>query len=337
MSPQEAAYVKRLQRRAANLQPDLQRRMLQAFEVIRQALTRAELEEAIRTRLVDQLVDAIMDDPRADVFGSLRQLIDRQLLDAARDASNDLPSRLQTSFNFLNPRVIEAARQLDSQAIDVLRDDVRESVRATVIDGIEAGKGPRVIARRIQEHIGLSANQTKAVINFRRQLETGDRSALSRALAKNRLTTPDGSTLTRSGHAGGKGLGTRDLGILERDLGTKQLKPEQIDRMVDAYRKRLEAWNAESHSRTIALQSQKVAQRMSWESAISGGVVDRADLRRTWITVQDSRVRDEHKAMHGEVTTFDMPFSNGQTEPGETDYNCRCVARVTLVRRPVSV
>lgn len=42
-----------------------------------------------------------------------------------------------------------------------------------------------------------------------------------------------------------------------------------------------------------------------------------------WITAGDSRVRDEHAAMDGEIVALDANFSNGLPYPQE--YNCRCV------------
>jgi hypothetical protein len=92
------------------------------------------------------------------------------------------------------------------------------------------------------------------------------------------------------------------------------------------------AFNAETHSRTIALDSHKMGQRLSWVDAVERGIADRAKLRRRWVTVGDSRVRPEHVKMNGETVGFDEPFSNGQVTPGESEWNCRCIVRVFLVQ-----
>ena len=58
----------------------------------------------------------------------------------------------------------------------------------------------------------------------------------------------------------------------------------------------------------------------------------------TWITRQDSKVRDSHDTIHGQVRDYGEPFSNGLIEPGdenapiEETINCRC----KLVREYVS-
>jgi hypothetical protein len=338
VSPAERAFVNRLQARARNLQPELARRLLIAYDLIRRVLSEAELARAINAGFVDSLLAEVLSDSTLDpAFSSLRALVDRSLLDSATDAARDLPSSIRSSFDVLNPRVIQAARTLDTAAIDVLKSDVRETVRQVVVEGLEAGKGARAIAARVRESVGLAPNQELWVANFRAELESGDRAALRRALGRNKLRTPDGSVLTRSGHAGGKGLGERDLALLDRVLGSDgRLRPAQVERMVTAYRKRLEAWNAEAHARTIALQAQKKATRLSWEYALERGVVQRHQLRREWLAVGgpggDGRNRPHHLAMHGEVVGFDEQFSNGQLEPGEGDWNCRCLARVFVAR-----
>lgn len=49
-----------------------------------------------------------------------------------------------------------------------------------------------------------------------------------------------------------------------------------------------------------------------------------------WWSALDSRVRDEHSNLHGEVVRADEPFSNGLMYPGDTSgpieswINCRC-------------
>lgn len=52
-------------------------------------------------------------------------------------------------------------------------------------------------------------------------------------------------------------------------------------------------------------------------------------LYKQWWTAEDNRVRDSHRAMHGEVVPVDKQFSNGMDYPAEYGYtdaiNCRCV------------
>lgn len=333
MTPAETAFLARMRRRVAIVGPEIARRELAAYEVIRRSLSHAELARAISTGQIEQLIAELLSDERVDpVLQSLRLAVDQALLNAARSEAASLPTRIKTTaFDILNPRVIDAARSLDISATGALKAEMRETVRQTVVAGLEAGRNPRTIANRMIEAIGLAPRQELYVRNFRAELEAGDRRALDRALRRGVLETEAGKKISRASHAGGLGLSDRDIAMLDRVLGEKELRPDQIDRMVGAYRKRLIAWNAESHARTTALQAMKTGQRLSWEDAIDRGVVTRSSLRRRWLTVEDSRVRPEHEAMHGEVVGFDERFSNGQLEPGEDEYNCRCNARVFIV------
>lgn len=372
MTPAERAFYRKLRRRAYALSPDLARRQLAAYEIIRASLTEAELVRAINDGTVEGLLAELLSDQEMDpAFAPLRALLDQAVMDSARLASRDLPSRIQpAAFDVLNPRVVQAARDLDTTVITTLKADVREAVRQAVVQGLQEGVNPRTVARRAIRSVGLSPEQRVWVENFRAELRANDRAALRRALGKNVLTTEAGGTIERSGHAAGQGLTRAQLRRLDRLLGTRaprshwtlQMAPEEylrrhpdgpnaalaravlgeqaltdaeIDAMVEAYRKRLEAWNAESTARTAALTAQKRGQRLAWEDAIGRGVVEATRLRRSWVAVGgptgDGRNRPEHLELHGTVVRWTELYPNGQQVPGEDDYNCRCVERIYVV------
>lgn len=48
------------------------------------------------------------------------------------------------------------------------------------------------------------------------------------------------------------------------------------------------------------------------------------EMEKQWIATQDSRTRDEHAAMDGEIAPIDEPFSNG-ADSAPSGVNCRCV------------
>jgi len=334
MSPAEKALRQRIQRQAKGLHDDAARRLLAAYNLIRAQLTDAEILRALRTGALDRLLNEALNDRNLDAaFSSLRASIDRETLRAGQSWHRFLPSRIRVgaAFDVLNPRVIDAVRRLDTRAIEGLKAEVRESVRQAAREGLEAGKNPRVVANRIGDAIGLPPNYERAVARFRSELESGDRAALRRVLGRGTIRTPDGTEITRSGHAGGKGLGTRDLAMLDRMLGDKPLTPKQVERMTEAYRKRLLALNTEAHARSIALDSQRLAQRNSWQSAIDRGIVDVSRLQRTRVEVMDTRTRPSHRLLHGETVGFNQPYSNGEMVAGESEYGCRAIERFTLV------
>lgn len=315
MSPTERVLYERIRRRAEALQPGAQRRLLVAFDIIRGSLSEAEFLRASSNNQIERLLDELLSDKALDpAFASLRALIDRDALNASANWSRDIPRGLGGVFDALNPRVITAVRELDTRVLQGLKDQVRETVRQAAQAGLEAGKHPRAVARGMREALGLAPNQEEAVRNFRRMLEAGDREALTRELRDHRFDT----TLR-------KALGKNGTG----------LTAPQIDRMADAYRRRMIAFNAETHARTIALDTQRLAQRASWESAIAQGTVDRGRIRRIWIAVGgpggDGRNRPEHLELHGTAVGFDERYPNGQLIPGESDFNCRCLERIVLL------
>lgn len=332
MSAAERELYRRLRRRAALLQPDLARRLLAAYEAIRLALTDAELAVAIQSGQAEALINEVMSDPKAGVFSQLRQMLDETVIGAAKAEAAKLPPSIQVgAFNVVNRHVLTAAVKLDTEVVQGLADEVRNTVRLYVMDGLQSGKNPREIARATKKYIGLSYNQMQYIENFRHELETGDPAALSRVLGRGMIRTPDGSLTFREAHAGGRGVSSRDITLISQHLGSKRLTETQIDRITSAYRDRWLALNTEAHTRTMALQAQRIGARQSWEDAITQGTVDRSQLRRTWVAVDDNRTRPEHRALDGTTITWDATYPNGEMVPGESTYNCRCIERVTIV------
>lgn len=118
--------------------------------------------------------------------------------------------------------------------------------------------------------------------------------------------------------------------------GPAGLTPEQVDRMVGSYRKRMESFNAETQARTAALDAQRLGQDLTWRAAVDRGDVDGGSLFKRWSSSLDDRVRPEHRALHGEVVRYDEAFTNGEYVPGESTYNCRCMAIYFQARDPAS-
>lgn len=309
MTPSERILYARVQQRAATMQPEAARRLLAAYDLIRDALTEAELSRAVAEGTIDRLLDEVLSEARREpVFARLRMWLDRAVLDGATVWARDLPGSLAV-FDMLNPRVLEAVRRLDTRVIEGLKTEVRETIRQAAEAGLAAGQHPRTVARGIRSTLGLAPNQEAAVRNFERMLKAGDAEALTRTLRDRRFDS-----------------------TLRKALFGEGLSATQVENMTDAYRRRMVAFNAETHARTIALDAQRLAQRASWESAAERGIVNRDRLTRTWVGVMDERERPEHRKMEGETVAFDALYSNGEKIPGESTYNCRCVERITLTR-----
>lgn len=335
MTAAEKAFVSRLQRRAAAMTPETARRYLEAYRLIRGLLTERELVAAINSGSVELLVAQLASDEVLDpAVAKLRVRLDQVIIDTARKEANALPSMFQRPvWDILNPRIITAARSFDGLAIQTLLEEVRGTILQEVLTGLEQGKNPRTIARRVRGSVGLAPKQAEWVENFRRELAEGDPKALHRVLLKGEIRQPDGTRIIRSGHASGEGLTKAQVRRIEAMIRSgKTIPAAQREAMVEAYRKRLMALNVEAHTKTQMLQAQKQGQRLSWEDAIERGVVPRSALRRTWIATGgkagDGRTRPEHRALHGTTVGFDDEYPNGQMIPGDDEYNCRCVERI---------
>lgn len=303
MTRAERLFWIRLRRRAARLEPDLQKAMLDGFEALRRSMTDAELLRMIET------AEAVFDGPMSDqslerAFSDLQNELQNGVNDATRLFGNDIGDGIR--FNYLNPRFIDAIRVLNTRVMQTLKEGIRETVRQHIEQGLRDGVNPRTMARGLREVIGLAPNQEQAVANYRKNLEAGSRRALQYKLRDKRF---DKAT-TRG-----------------------ELTREQIDRMTGRYRERWVKWNAEVNARTASIDAMKLGQRLSWEDAISKGIVKGGDLVETWVTAGDERVRESHQKMNGESKPFYGVYSNGQTIPGESEWGCRCVSRVSIRRR----
>jgi uncharacterized protein with gpF-like domain len=251
--------------------------------------------------LSETLPDDVIEQAFRDVRLEMRNGLSRSVQYFARD----IPGPGTVAFDILNPRVLDAVRTLETRVMTNLSSNVRETVRQAIERGLVEGTAPKTVARELRSVIGLAPNQEEAVNNFRRSLEGSNGSPLRYKLRDKRF---------------------------DRSIAKGGLSPEQIQKQTAAYRKRMLAFNAETHSRTAALDAQKLGQRLSWEDAIERGIVDASAIVQTWTGVDDGRERPEHVAMNGETVPFGEPFSNGDMVPGEHDYNCRCIALVSVRR-----
>lgn len=298
-----------VQARAAVLQPDLIKAILGAFAQVRTFVSPGLLADMIRSGEIEMILERMIGQRAAAIaFSALRATMRRQLAQQTITWAKTLPAQgqidghLVVSFDVLNPRVIDAVRELDTKVITNLSTEVRETVRAVTERGLREGVNPRVIARQIPDVVGLSVKQESFIQNLRNELEAGDfAAARERALLDRRFKLESLEKLSQAARA------------------------QKIDTIVASYRKNYLAFNAETNARTAALDTTKAAQRLSWEAAIDKGIVSRDRLWKTWRGVLDRRERKAHIAMEGQKRRFDERYSNGQMIPGDDEYNCRCV------------
>ena len=319
-------FWRRVHARASALVPESTRDFLRAFDVLRANLTGRQIEEWIAAGAVDRLIAyALTDADFATAFSGYRARIQLVTRDAAAYFGKSIPGvpvkTVGVAFDYLNPRVVDAVRQLDSKIMQTLATDTRQTVRDIIQKGLESGAGPRQTARALRDVLALSPNQLAAVQNYRDavRFKGGLMSESERA-----AWIEQGFDKTRRA----LGYELRDKrfdGITKRGA----LTPAQVDKMEAAYRSRMVAFNAETNARTATLDAFKLGQELSWKDAKDKGLLGERDvLVKQWKGVMDDRERPEHVALEGETVPIDVPYSNGEMIPGESTYNCRCLSIV---------
>jgi hypothetical protein len=304
MSPLEIRLARQFALRSAKLAPDLASAILATIKELQAAIQAGEMARAIQLGTYLQKIDDILAEPS---YSGIRSEVRRAIQEAIRFQAPDVPKgptkAVSVGFDILNPVHIEAARSLETRVIQQFKDDTRGAIKQAVERGLAEGKGPYAISKSLRDVVGLAPSQEMAVANFRQALEEGK---VGRAM---RYTLRD-----------------------KRLKISKEMTPAQIDKAVNAYRKRFIAHHADTVSRSATLDALKKGQQLAWEQAIENGAVDRNRLYKKWVSVGDDRVRPEHVAMNGEEVHFDSVYSNSEMVPGETTWNCRCLSRITQRR-----
>ena len=204
------------------------------------------------------------------------------------------------AFNTLNPRLITWLQTYSLRLIRQINDGTREGVRQFLIQGMKDGKNPKAVARQVKGIIGLTDKQAMAVANYRKQLETFHlkSSAGSWGLG-NKPDKVNGTQVFKPGEDGAPmdGIGVRRLrdfrydGQLKRAMATgKPLKPEQIDKMVEAYQRKYLAYRSRTIARTEAIRATNKGIEDAWQQAIDKGVVSEDLTRKKWIVARDERL-----------------------------------------------
>lgn len=315
MTPAERKLYAAMERQAAAIRPELQAALLALWKVARTALSDAAIARAIRAGNVEELaraVQRVMETEAAvlPVRDAIRSAYRRSAEAGIRTLPLPRSATVDIAFNWLNPRIVDAIRTLESEALGTLSTEAAETVRQVVRRGIEAGQGPRALIPQLRSSIGLAPNQEAAVESFRRALAEGD-------------------------FAKARGYALRDRRFDAMLKRGETLTPAKVDQMTAAYRGRMQAWNAETHARTAALDATRAGQRASWETAIEQGDLDRTRIRKRWVATLDARTRPEHAEANGLEVRFDelFPVDGGVMTPGQSTYNCRCIAAYRVAPR----
>lgn len=234
-----------------------------------------------------------------------------------------VPDRL-VRFDAASPQIVARARmnQLELvQGFGLEQNQIaRQITRRAIIESSTLGTNPRRVAQDFRDSIGLTAQQTEWVANYRRALEQGD-------------------YLRATGYELSSGQADRTLRRLDRDDG--RLTPAQVDDFVERYRQNAITYRAETIARTEALRNAHDGVDDAMRQAITRGDVRADQLEATWHAgpaTQDAR--PDHQAMDDVSVPvgqdFVLPDGTRMSGPGDKrggakhTANCRCTKSVAF-------
>ncbi len=318
MSPAERDQL-RLQQLAERLEPTLRAAFLRFLNSLR-----PDQLPGLIARLESGDVAAVVDlifgtEAVTSATAALRSTFAESMLRLVRTRSRDLSAslRLTVEAPVFSPTLIRAVRRWEDDAFRRVLEDTRNGLRETIAAELTRGIGPRQVAVALKSDVslaGLTAYDAKIVQSFREALEEGRvKDALGRALRDKRY---------------------------DKSLTGKALKPEQIEKMVAAYRRKLVAFRSETFARTAAIQAANEASSESWRAAVAQGAIPAAEVKRYWVVAQDERLckicapiprmNPDGVALDGTFMTPNGPREGPTMHPG-----CRCTVFVRRERAGV--
>lgn len=252
-------------------------------------------------------------------------------------AADDVPARFGFDFDINNPRASEWLIAVSSELVTRINEEQREAIRLALREGFDLGQGPRQTAldivgrmnrrtgRREGGIVGLTDQMTQAVFRARRQLLSGDPEQMRAYLNRERRDRRFDSIVIRAIDAG------------------EPVSAADAQRITGRYADRLLELRGTNIARTESLGALNEAMDESLRQTVDEGLVRPENIRRTWVSAGDGRVRDAHSAMNGQEVSLEEPFIDPNTgerlmHPGDRSLgasakniiNCRCVQRQTV-------
>lgn len=227
---------------------------------------------------------------------------------------------VDASFDQVHDLAVTHIRQNRLDLVREWTDAQRGVARQSLTEGVEQGWNPIRQARDFRSSTGLTAHQDRAVRNYRRLLartSVGDSAALRRELRDRRF----------------------DRTVARAVRNREPLSEAQINRMTARYRERMILRRSQTIARTEALRSVHAGNHDAFRQAVEGGHIRANEIRRTWVTARDERVRDTHVLAGGQTVGLEEPFVVGAgmllypgdpSGPAAETVNCRCAITVRL-------
>lgn len=291
------------------------------------AISRGDIQAAIDALHLDPAAMAPLDKAIGDAYAAGGQYGATTIQTAVRSAGLQFVVR----FNGRNLRAENWLRDHSSQLVTDILDDQRASVRAVLQAGMEAGSNPRTTALDIIGRInratgkreggilGLTSQQAEYVRSAQAELASGDPALLRNYLTRTLRDRRFDSVILRA--------------IEDGDI----IPVKTIQSAAGSYANRLLKLRGDTIARTESLTALHTAQEEAFHQAIDAGTIKASDIRNTWRSAGDDRVRHTHTVLNGETVgqgqAFTSPSGARLRYPGDTSLgappseiiNCRCL------------
>jgi len=204
------------------------------------------------------------------------------------------PQKIVFQFDKLNPRIVDFMKNYEMNLIREINDSTREGIQSVIDSGIKSGANPRDIARDVRKLIGLTKKQSFAVQNFRTELQNFHKKKTAAGWnLGGQISRAPGGAQTYETDANGNvldGIMQRRLRdfrydkTLQKTMATgNPLSPQQIDKMVEAYRRKYLKHRSENIARTESLRAVNAGVLASWNQAVGSGVINASLVRKKWL------------------------------------------------------
>jgi hypothetical protein len=306
----------------------------QAIDDLRSGVELQRVIAAIENRDLEGALDALHLDPAA--YNDMLDKVAEAHKAGGKAAVDTFPSRdangavMVVRFDGRNLAAEAWLRTHSSELITRITEDQKAAVRTSLSDSMRRGVNPRTAAldvvgrvnrttgKREGGILGLTSVQEGYVATARAELASTDPTDLKSYLARPRRDKRFDRTVLKA---------IREETTVPAAAATKA---------ATAYERRLLQLRGETIGRVEAMSALQKGKRQAYEQAIAAGKVRPENVRKTWRSAGDLRVRHTHDVLNGQVVGFDEAFvsSSGArllypmdsslgAGPGEI-INCRC-------------
>lgn len=328
---------------ANKLEPGLAKAILDALKAQGAAVPLDALVAALESGDVGKVI-ALLDTPEVTAaFSKLTAPLQQAVYAGGALGAGTIASEVRGAafvFDQLNPRLLTWLQTYNLGLIREIGEQTKEGIREYLLAGMTAGRNPKDVAREVKTVIGLTDRQSRAVFNFRRELETFHQrqsaggynlGAKIDRVNGTQVLRPDEDGLPKDGITERRLRDFRFDGQLKQSMATgKPLSKAQIDKMVEAYQRKYLAYRSRTIARTEAIRTTNMGIQDAWRQAIESGKVPEALVRKRWVLTRDERlckVCGPIPSMNPQRgVTMGQPFATpkGPVTIPPAHPNCRC-------------